>query len=325
MHTHVVIVPLTALLVLSCGDDMTEPENPSLSVVLNNLDPLVEGTYEGWVIDAAGQPNSTGTFTLSANGQHTFTSPIPDPTMFVLTVEPPNDSDPAPSDQKILGGPFVSGTATLTALGFVSADASADFNTSPGTHVLLTPTTATADDDDGGIWLLQPPDPGGSPTATVTLPVLASGWVYEGWVVYGPGTAMETPVSYGKFTPLADGTVSGRDSDAGGPLSGAPGNLTAGPPFPGGDFVALNGNTVPSGLEVPFDFNGEDAVDGDSNWMHVISIEPAFDQGEASLNAVPFLLKPFGDPFGDGGPTDARTINTLRPLPTGTATIGSAN
>ncbi len=307
----------------ACGDDPVTPNPQTLSVTLAGLATLTEGTYEGWVIDQAGNPNSTGTFTLNANGMHQFTTDTPDPMMFVLTVEPPNDSDPAPSDQKILGGPFVNGIASLTALGFVSTDAAADFSSSPGTHVLLTPTTATATDDDGGIWLLNPPAPGGAPTGSVTLPVLASGWVYEGWVVFELGTAQQVAISYGKFRPQADGSVTGRDANAAGAFSGAPGDLTAGPPFPGGDFVMANGNAVPTGITLPVDFNGDDAVTGDSQWTHVISIEPAFDEGEAELDAVPFLLKPFGDPFGDGGPTDARTINQMVPLPTGTATIAN--
>ena len=87
----------------------------------------------------------------------------------------------------------------------------------------------------------------------------------------------------------------------------------------------MNGSTVPPGLELRFDFNGDDATQGDSQWMHVISIEPSFDQGEGTLNATPFLLKPFGNPFGDGGPTDARTITALVPMPTGTASIISSN
>ena len=55
--------------------------------------------------------------------------------------------------------------------------------------------------------------------------------------------------------------------------------------------------------------------------MHVISIEPAFDQGEGSLIAVPFQLKPYGDAFSDGGPTDPRIITALNPLPTGSLTV----
>ena len=155
-----VIFPLAAL-ALACGGT-TEP-NATLSVVLNNLAALTDGTYEGWVIDAMGTPHSTGTFQYDPSGSYTFDSPIAEPMMFVLTVEPPNDSDPAPSDQKLLGGPFSNGSATLTALGFVTMDPAADFASSPGTHVLLTPTTSTATDDDSGLWLLSPPAPGGAP------------------------------------------------------------------------------------------------------------------------------------------------------------------
>ena len=304
--------------VVACSDD--GPEMATVEVTFQNLavlDAATEGSYEGWVIDGSGTALSTGKFVLDASGMHTFDSPIAEPMTFVLTVEPPGDNDAIPSDQKLLGGLFTGGTATLSALGFVSVDASADFSTSPGTHVLLTPTTATATDDDGGIWLIDP----GTGMSTVSLPALNDGWVYEGWVVYEPGTTMQTAISYGKYEPQPDGTLSTRDSDAAGPLSGAPGDLMAGPLVPGGDFVMANGETVPGSIALPFDFNGDDIVSGDSKWMHVISIEPSFDEGEASLDAVPFQLKPFGNPFGDGGPTDMRTINTLSPLPTGTATI----
>ena len=307
---------LVAVLV-GCGDE--GPEMMTVDVTFQNLavlDPATEGSYEGWVIDASG-PQSTGKFVLDPSGMHTFEIPIAEPMMFVLTVEAPGDSDAIPSDQKLLGGPFANGVATLSALGFVSVDASADFAASPGTHVLLTPTTAATTDDDGGIWMIDP----GTGTSTVSLPALTTGWTYEGWVVYGPGTTMQTAISYGKYEPQVDGTLSVRDSDAAGPLSGAPGNLMAGPPVPGGDFVMANGETVPNGIALPFDFNGDDVLIGDSQWMHVISIEPSFDGGEASLDAVPFQLKPFGNPFGDGGPTDMRTITALSPLPTGTATI----
>jgi len=314
------------ILIAGCSDDPTTP-TPLQTVTVSftglvALDPATEGTYEGWVIDGAGAPHSTGTFALDGSPSYTFDVPIESPMMFVLTVEPPNDGDPAPSAQKILAGPFASGAAALSALGLVSESPAADFTTSPGTHVLLPPTTAALTDDDAGIWLLDPPAPGGMPNATVSLPPLTAGWVYEGWVVNQPGTANQTAISYGKFTPQSDGTLSGRDSDAAGPLSGAPGDLTAGPPFPGGDFVMSNGANVPGALAVPFDFNGDDAVIGDSEWMHVISIEPAFDVGEPSLSAVPFQLKPFGDPFGDGGPTTARIIMPLVSLPTGIATVG---
>ncbi len=319
------ILLLIAILAVTaaCDEEAAAPENPMIEVSFSNLvplDPATEGSYEGWVIDANGAAHSTGKFALNAAAQHSFASPVGDPTMFVLTVEPPGDADAVPSDQKLLGGAIAGGTGVLSALGFVSASAAADFATSPGTHVLLTPTDGP-DNEDAGLWLLNPPAPGGAPTAAVSLPPVAPGWVYEGWVVFMPGTAQQVAISYGKYTPQAGGTLSGRDSDAGGPLSGAPGDPNGGPPFPGSDFVMANGSTVPGGLPIPFDFNGDDATIGDSDWMHVISVEPAFDQGELPLEAVPFQLKPFGNPFGDGGPTDPRTIEMLAPFPTGTVTL----
>ncbi len=315
-------LPLAAL--LGCSDE--GPELATITVTFENLvalDAATEGSYEGWVLDQGGTPVSTGKFVLAANGVYTFTSPIADPAMFVLTVEPPGDSDAVPSDQKLLGGAFNGGSAALTIRGFVSTSASADFTASPGTHVLLTPTNGMDTNEDAGIWLLNPPAPGGAPTASVSLPPLAAGWVYEGWIVFRAGTAQQVAISYGKYGPLTDGTLSGRDSDAGGPFSGAPGDQMAGPPFPGGDFLAANGNAVPGGLVIPFDFNGDDATTGDSEWMHVITIEPAFDEDETTLQAKPFQLKPFGNPFGDGSPTTARTITPLAPLPAGTAVIGN--
>lgn len=322
MRLFILAVAVSAI--AACAEDPASPDSPMVAATFTNLatlDPATEGTYEGWVVDGSGTPHSTGTFEVVGGATYTFDLPIANPTMFVLTVEPPNDNDPLPSDQKLLGGMFTGSSAALTTLGFVSSSANADFTTSPGTHVLLTPTTGTSADDDAGIWLLVPPSPGGAPAAAVSLPPLQSGWVYEGWVVFQPGTANQTAVSYGKYSPQSDGTLIDRDSDAAGPLSGAPGDPVAGPPFPGGDFVASNGNAVPGGLAVPFDFNGDDVIIGDSEWMHVISIEPAFDVGEPSLSAVPFQLKPFGNPFGDGGPTDPRTIDPLAPLPTGTAAV----
>ena len=226
-NRYVGILMIAAL--AACDDE--GPEMATVEVTFQDLaalDAATEGSYEGWVIDASGSPVSTGKFDLSPSGEHMFTSPIAEPMMFVLTVEPPGDSDAIPSDQKLLGGAVSAGTATLSAGGFVTVSSSPDFATSPGAHVLLTPTTMTGSDDDGGIWLL---DPSGAPDPSVTLPPLADGWVYEGWLVYGPGTAMQTAISYGKYEPQADGTVSARDSDAAGPLSGAPGDLAAGPPF----------------------------------------------------------------------------------------------
>lgn len=69
------------------------------------------------------------------------------------------------------------------------------------------------------------------PTAGLTLATLPAGWKYEGWAVING-----TPVSTGTFT-----SASAADDSA--PFSGA----TAGPPFPGEDFL----QNAPSGLTFP--------------------------------------------------------------------------
>ncbi len=92
-----------------------------------------------------------------------------------------------------------------------------------------------------------------SSTVSFTSP---AGWVYEGWVV-GPGG----PVSTGYFT-----SVSGHDSDMGGPTAGPDPT----PPFPGQDFI----NPLVSLI----------------GFAAVISIEPMPDN-----NPGPFTLKPLVD------------------------------
>ena len=104
-----------------------------------------------------------------------------------------------------------------------------------------------------GIWFL---DPAGGPGASLTLPILPAGWAYEGWVVVGGA-----PVSTGTFT-----SVTGADSDMGGPAAGA----NPAPPFPGQDFVSP-----------ATDLRGGVAV---------ISVEPVPDNSPA-----PFTLKPLVD------------------------------
>ena len=138
------LIPMLGIAFVGACSNGNEPEASSLLAAFTNLEVLnatTEGTYEGWVIDADGNPHTTGKFTLNNSGQHTFPNPIEDAMMFVLTVEPPGDSDAIPSDQKLLGGPIVNGTATLSALGFVSADPAADFSSSPGTQRRPRPDT----------------------------------------------------------------------------------------------------------------------------------------------------------------------------------------
>ena len=277
----------TLLVTAACGDtdSPTGPSQQSLGWSFNGLQNLGPGfVYEGWIL-VNGNPVSTGTFTVGDDGslsQRNFSvdeATLSSATKFILTIEPSPDSDPAPSATKYLAGDFAGNNATLsvadaTALGTTFASAS-------GSFILESPSTAAVTRDyASGIWWL---DPAAGPGASLVLPALPAGWIYEGWVV-GP----EGPVSTGRFT-----QVMGADSDAGGPTAGP----RSTPPFPGQDFI------MP-----PVSLIGYQAV---------VSIEPDPDDSPG-----PFTLKPLVDMnIQDVGPgVLQRMANMATGFPTGTAT-----
>ena len=213
--------------------------------------------YEGWLI-VDGAPVSTGIFTVDGGvmSQSYFPTQVRSLdaiSTFVLTIEPADDSDPAPSHVHLVGGDFSSGQAALTidhpaALG-------TDFADVAGSYILAAPSGGGTAPYQNGIWWL---DPGAGPAATLVIPELPDGWVYEGWVAGADG-----PISTGRFT-----SASGEDSDGTGPAAGP----EPGPPFPGQDFV-------------------DPAIDLTSGYAAVISVEPEPDNG-----AGPFSIKPLVDP-----------------------------
>ena len=108
-----------------------------------------------------------------------------------------------------------------------------------------------------GLWFLDLAS--GSPAIGLDLPVLPSGWKYEGWAVID-----------GK--PVTSGTFSMVDAvDDAAPFSGSD---AGGPPFPGEDYVA----NAPMGLSFPTDLSGATVV---------VSIEPDPDN-----SPDPFAFKP---------------------------------
>ncbi len=238
-----------------------------ISFSAEGLQPLGTGfVYEGWLITASGA-EPAGRFAVDEAGAAVPPSFLIPATVadgasnYVLTIEPEFEDDPAPSDTHVIAGPITNGSAMLTV-----ADAMAlgdDFSGAMGTFFLGTPTSAATDDDNMGIWFLNPPVGDGDPTPSLSLPTLPAGWVYEGWVVDTSTPGTPVPITTGRFT-----SASGPDSDAGGPGAG---DLPA-PPFPGSDFVA-------EGYE----------RDLSQNHMAVISIEPEPDDSPA-----PFQLKPLG-------------------------------
>jgi hypothetical protein len=212
------------------------------------------------VID--GSPVPTGIFTVNNSGQMSQTvfevpatvGKLKNAVMFVLTIEPYPDNDPAPSNQKLLAGNFNEQTASLQ----ISHPAAlnTNFSTATGHFVLATPTTASSSDELSGIWFINISS--GSPAAGLNLPALPAGWRYEGWALVSG-----QPVSTGVFM---NGNMADNFSGFSGPLGG--------PPFPGEDFIM----NAPAGLSFPTNLSGGAGV---------ISVEPYPDNSPA-----PFLLKP---------------------------------
>jgi hypothetical protein len=234
-----------------------------LEIGVMNLEPLGDDfEYEGWFI-VNGTPVSTGTFDIDEQG-----NPVPDTfqvlasdaaaaTKFVVSIEPDPDPSAQPADTKLVAGDFANGSADA-----VIGDAAAlgdDFQSADGEFILDTPTTsAIAQDYALGIWWLDP----AGPSASLSLPALPAGWVYEGWVADQDG-----PVSTGTFTDPA-----AADADGAGATAGP----DSAPPFPGQDFI-----------NPPMPLPGMDAV---------ISVEPDPDNSPA-----PFSFKPLAGDITDAG------------------------
>lgn len=283
---------LIASFFVACDDSSEEVSQGSLTLNLNGLEELGDNyVYEGWLI-VNGAPVSTGTFT-SINFPQSFNvnkDVLDDATRFVLSIEPAVDPDPAPAATKLLAGNFSGSTANVMVAPVTTSGS--NFTDASGLFFLRTPTdevpgAGNNNNDHYGIWF---GNPGMPPTASLNLPELAPGWVYEGWVVV-PEVG---PISTGTFT-----NVEGTDDSNG--FSGSQNN--AGPPIPGEDFF-LN---APSGFTFPLDVRGK---------MAVISIEPVPDNSPA-----PFLLKPLAGLAGQETAPSTHNLNlNLGTLPTGTVT-----
>ncbi len=148
-------------------------------------------------------------------------------------------------------------------------------------------TTGTNNgNDENGIWFGNPGTP---PTASLNLPTLPDGWIYEGWVVGEGG-----PISTGTFTEF--GAV-----DDSNDFSGTENNV--GPPIPGEDFF-LN---APGGETFPLDVRGRTVV---------ISVEPVPDN-----STDPFAAKPLTGVAGqDTAPETYDFGQNFGSLATGTIT-----
>ncbi|MEL6811566.1 MAG: anti-sigma factor [Bacteroidota bacterium] len=288
-----------AFVMVSCNsdDDNNTQTTSNLTLNLNGLEDLgSDFTYEGWLL-VDGTPVSTGVFTVDANGQlsaTTFAVPtetINSATKFILTIEPNPDPNPEPSDQKLIAGDFNGNSASVST---ATAPAVGDFGASAGNFFLRTPTdeqsgTGNNGNDQYGVWFGTPGMP---PAATLELPELPVGWIYEGWVIGDAG-----PLSTGTFS-----NVDEMDDNAGLSTSFG-GTENAGPPIPGEDFF----NNAPTGETFPLDIRGRTIV---------ITVEPVPDN-----SPLPFTLKPLAAQAGnDTAPAFYDFALNLGTFPTGTVT-----
>lgn len=255
----------------------TVPEGAVMSFErLAVLEEKAEGLYEGWAI-VGGAPVSTGVFNVDAGGQPVHPAgggPIEEfmaaadihlATAIVITLEPPDDPDPAPSSIKLLAGAVVNAAAELR----VNVPGRETLETATtGVFRLATPSDDEVypDNDDMGIWFLSLPGPA---AGFGNLPDLGADWRYEGWVVdTSPASGSPVPWSTGTFL-----AAKGADSDHAGCAGG-------GPPFPGQDFT-------------PFHCGPSLDLDG-GGFVVVITVEPSPDNSPA-----PFQLKPLAGPVAE--------------------------
>ena len=292
MLKKILFFAISGILFISCSSDDDNNNSPIMADItlnINNLESLGAGyVYEGWII-VGGSPVSTGTFT-SLTFPKVFSvekSDLDATTKFVLSIEPAGESGTdalTPSETKLLSGDFI-GNANSVSINVENQFAG--ILSAQGKFILASPTDAL-DNDEAGVWFMNPPNAG-----LTGLPSLGSGWKYEGWVIVGNNN--DIVLSTGKFD-----SATGSDSS-----SFFSGNGTA-PAFPGEDFLATG---VPiSGLTFPLDLRGKKVV---------VSIEPEPDNSNA-----PFVLKPLvGTASSMTGTTNVNTMTLNNAsFPTGTVT-----
>ena len=285
---------------------------------LRPLDPATEGSFELWVHDAAGAVISAGRFIPPAEEPAIvpFTLPIGSPARVTVTVEPPGDANDEPSAHRLLTGTFDGGSARLSIAGAVTDGRPLEAD--PGHHSLFTSSNNTRfgypSEETAGLWLFSiSTRVNKHGTREVRLTGLDRGWLYEGWIVYRPGTADETWISYGKYRPDHYSLLTSRDNTGSGVFSGDADFVNGGvESVPGDEWTTTEvaeqrGISLPDGFSVPLRLNVV-SQSGEALWHHAITIEPAFDEDEAFTQERPFLLLPYRNAIGLGGPEVPRRI-----------------
>lgn len=265
-------------------------KHAKLHLNIQGLTPLgSNGKYEGWII-VDGVPLSTGRFVIDEDGMlapshfNLNANDLAAASMFVLTIEPNPDSDPAPSSTHILAGVF-SGNGALLSVAHPAALGN-DFTSATGKFLLATPTTSSMADEDKGVWFIDNSSGMGMPG--FNLPTLPAGWKYEGWTVING-----QPVTTGTF-------LTNNVADDAAPFSGP----LMGPPFPGEDYIM----NAPAGILFPPDLSGAPIV---------LTIEPYPDNSPAPFTPLKPLVGSV--PMSPSVHTTYNLSNNASTFPTGTA------
>ena len=279
---------------------------------LVSLDASRDGRYEAWVVDRAGTWHPLGGVEPRSGSSFRFANPAAGAASFAITYEPRGDSDPGPSQHVLLRGEVRGDRSQLSVQGAVTA-AGQPLRERPGQFTMFSPSnnfrSGYPSNEESGIWLFNM-----APRETlqndmwVRLTPLQPGWVYEGWMVRDIDSPTPVWLSYGKFLPDASGAVNSRDDTGWGEFSGVTDFLKGEEEFPGDDWISNPlGYQMPGGLSLPLNLR-EKTTSGVGRWTHLITIEPSSDRGEAVTTPRPFAVRPYRDPFGDGGPGVPRII-----------------
>ncbi|WP_282081941.1 anti-sigma factor [Aquimarina algiphila] len=291
MMTRKILVLVTLILGVlftSCSSDDDGPPVTTLQLETIGLQPLTGGSsYQGWLI-VNGQTIPTAKFTDPSGivNLDVFAEDAAAASQFVITIEPAGDIDNGPSDAKILTGNF-SGTAAPLTFQTVVADLSA----ASGQFFLATPTDNAGGVDNGndefGVWFMN-----GANAAGLSLPTLASGWKYEGWVDFG-----NKIVSTGTFSDV-------NATDDGNLFKGSGGDV---PSFPGEDFLVIPSQVSLSGITFPAAVTGKRVF---------ITVEPFQDN-----DSNPFFIEPLSATAGiTTGPANPVTMTSNTAVPSGRVT-----
>ena len=283
---------------------------------LRALDPATEGTYAAWFRDGdAFRP--LGSFAFAPTITLPLAQSLGNGAELWLSIQRPGEGTAAISAQKLLHGTLRNGAADLTVVGALT-QGSLSLKVRPGQFTMFSPSDNALNGypshEESGVWLFNmQPDLTDQKDMWLRLTQLDPGWTYEGWMVRDIGGSNAIWLSYGKFVPDYTGAVNSRDDTGWGPYSGVVDFRTDGEEeFPGDDWIS-NPLHFPlaSGLALPLNLRETDAT-GAFRWTHVITIEPSWNHGEPIGSERPFLVRPYQDPFGGGGPGAARAI-TYRP------------